>query len=256
MSAFEKTQMEKDIELLFLTAPAPGVHCARNAFRSIERAFAIAEVDSEMAAFRAITAEEEAASAVFHAIRRRNYIGSKKLNPRDHLQKNALYPFIEAMRRLFAELEAELEPNLQGFFDLSAKQLYLTFDPRKSFNPAETVARFVPPLHFSVSVEDGKLYDFSRQIKSLAADKGVDSIQKYLKRRANQRNRLLYASEKGIPGIADLERFLVGQRERVNRHLLAFLLIDPHPEKQNFVQQGLFAFLKMLDRLPEGIVFE
>jgi hypothetical protein len=41
----------------------------------------------------------------------------------------------------------------------------------------------------------------------------------------------------------------------VNSNLAIYLLIDPYPEQQLFAQQALLAFLKMLDRLPEGIVF-
>ena len=72
MAVFEKTEFEKQVEGLFLKTLAPGKNCARNAFRHIASAFDLAERAPEMAAFQAITAEEEAATAVFHAIRRWN----------------------------------------------------------------------------------------------------------------------------------------------------------------------------------------
>ena len=252
---FEKTQFEKDVELFFLTTPAPGVHCARSAVRHIERASGLAECYPEMAAFSAITAEEEAATAVFHAIRRRRYLGWEKLDPWDHVQKNALFPFIEAIRRFFAASEEELGLAPKLVFDIDGKKLFLTFNPKR-FNPAENVARVIPPLHFSISRHDKKLHDFSTQLASVAAEKGAPSIEKYIRDRANMRNRLLYASNKGIPSITNTAGFLLSQREHVNLHLVVYLLIDPYREKQDFVQQCVLAFLKMLNRLPTGLSFE
>jgi hypothetical protein len=45
-------------------APAPGRHPARNALFNIDRATQIFSVDAEMAVFRCINAEEEAARAM------------------------------------------------------------------------------------------------------------------------------------------------------------------------------------------------
>jgi hypothetical protein len=57
-------------------------------------------------------------------------------------------------------------------------------------------------------------------------------------------------SEGGIPKVASLNNFLPAQRDHVVTFLGIILLIDPHPEKQLFVQQAFFAFLKALDQLP------
>ena len=47
---------------------APGKHAARNAIRHLEQAFAVKDIDPEGAIFHAITAEEEVATAIFHAL--------------------------------------------------------------------------------------------------------------------------------------------------------------------------------------------
>ncbi len=62
-------------------------------------------VDLEMAAFRAITAEEEAASALFHSLKRRRYAGAARLSPRNHVHKNAVAPFCTAVSRVLAATE-------------------------------------------------------------------------------------------------------------------------------------------------------
>lgn len=71
-----------------------GRHSALNATDGLDKAWALRHIDKEMAVFRAITAEEEAASALFHALKRRGYPDSGKLNPRLHEHKAALTPYI------------------------------------------------------------------------------------------------------------------------------------------------------------------
>ena len=199
----------------------------------------------------AITAEEEAASAVFHAIRRHRYVGWSRLNPRDHRQKTALYPFFSAVKATLGKAEEQLD--LRTRLIVEAKRLQIIF--REKNIPADKEARFVPPLHFNITVGD-VLYDFTSELASVAVSKGAASIKKYVEERANKRNQILYASAAGIPWVKDLKGFLSAQRSHVRLHLAVYLLVDPYPEKQNFVQQGVIAFLKMLERLPSSIKFD
>src|SRR4051812_48496164 len=71
--------------------------CGLNAFIHLRKAWTIREVDSGMAGFRAITAEEEAASALLLALQQKQYPNSSRLNHRDHTQKTALTPFLNAV---------------------------------------------------------------------------------------------------------------------------------------------------------------
>ena len=70
------------------------LQCARHAFHHLERAGQIVDIDPEMAMFRAITAEEEAATAVFFSLRQRRYANSEKIQLWSHPYKAALYPFV------------------------------------------------------------------------------------------------------------------------------------------------------------------
>ena len=85
------------------TANLPGMWAAFNALRHLTRAWMIRELDPQMAVFRSITAEEESASAVFRAVKRLGYSGSRYLNPRNHVHKNALFPFCVAVYRTIAD---------------------------------------------------------------------------------------------------------------------------------------------------------
>jgi hypothetical protein len=67
-------------------------HSGRNAFAHLRMAWSIRRIDPAMAAFRAITAEEEAASALILSLKQKNYPNSSRLNHRDHIQKSALIP--------------------------------------------------------------------------------------------------------------------------------------------------------------------
>lgn len=235
--------------------PAPGKHCARSALRHLEKASLIAELDPEMAVFRGITAEEEAASAVFHAVRRHHYVGAAKLNPRDHLQKNALGPFCAAVAELFAVADRTLALRPQVFIEGEdeGRRLQIQFHTA-GIGIGDGLASPRPPLHFAVSEEPGALHDFGEQLQAIASAAGAHNILAHIRKRANARNEVLYASAAGIPSVT-LGNFLEQQRTKVKVILILYLLIDPYPEHQLFVSQALLAFLKMLEKLPTDIAF-
>ena len=234
-------------------SPAPGKYCAGNAVDHLRKAATIAELDPAMAVFRGITAEEEAATAVFHAVRRRRYVGAQHLKPRDHLQKNALLPFCHAVARLFAEATEKLslapQLTIDGEGDQRRLDVWLNGEGlglgKRRFAP-------VPPLHFSVSELPGPLLDFSEQMTAIATEAGSSTILSHLRQRANVRNQLLYASVEGMPAVS-LHNFLELQEGRVRTLIIIYLLIDPYAEHQLFVSQALLAFLKMLERLPTDL---
>lgn len=213
MEPFAKTEFEKCLEQLILETPAPGKHCARNAFRHLEKASQLADYDQEMAAFRAITAEEEAASAVFHALRRHKYDGWQKLNARDHRQKNGVIPFCLAIQKVLEECDKDWELEPQLTFDLDAKKIGVRFNPKKMLNTEHDTATFDPPLEFSLR-SNSVLHDFSKQLEYVAVKQQADSFAAHLRERANRRNSLLYASAQGVPTVR-LNKFLLRQRERV-----------------------------------------
>lgn len=62
-------------------------HCTRNAYVNLRKSWTLHPVDSEMYLFRAITAEEEAATALMLALKKQHYPNAEQLNPRNHTHK-------------------------------------------------------------------------------------------------------------------------------------------------------------------------
>jgi hypothetical protein len=254
MPLFVETEFDQHLVDMLLTTAAPGQYAARNAVRHLDKAGEIAEIDPTMAAFRAITAEEEAATAVFHALRRHGYAGSTILHRHNHLHKNALGPFCEATIEVFKLVndQFDLRPQLLIAEEDGTRRLKTQF--RIAVRElGERLASGALPLGFSLS-RNGQLHDFSDQIDNLATSRGAASIKAHLRQRANMRNELLYAGPSGLPTVR-LNNFLRTQRRAVKMLVILFLLIEPYAEQQLFVSQCLKAFLKMLDVLPDDLVF-
>jgi hypothetical protein len=216
-----------------------------------------------MALFRSITAEEESATAVFLTVKRLNYSGAELIKHRDHLHKNALFPFSKAVATLLSgvdtgPLQVEVFVNLDDPDRLIRLRFHLPI-------PGSTQRlTIVPkaPLHFQLGegpIDDGerRLVDFADQALALAENRGFKNATEYLRDRANLRNRLLYAGATGYPGLkGNIEQALAEARSRTFANLLTFLMIDQHPFKQHFVQQAIAAFLRLLKLVSPEVVFE
>lgn len=227
-------------------------HAARSAIRHLERASQLATSMPELAVFSAITAEEESATAIFHALKRRGYDGAQQLNVRNHRQKTALHPFLLAVEKLFAELESVHEPHLEFNSELSPDGTELLRIRHTVIGPDGNPlwAYTNPPLEFSVSVNN-VVHDFGAELAQLATENNAASAIRYVEKLANRRNLALYASPNGIPHMeGSVEPFLGYRKSVVFSHLMVVLLIEPHAQRQSFVQQSLTAFLKLLTKMP------
>lgn len=178
-------------------------HCARNAINHLEKAWVIRDIDIEMAVFRGITAEEEAASAVFHCLKNHRYSNAHKLEFKQHPYKLGLYPFLESIRISFAKFVESNNLPIERFFlghieksGRRALELILNM-------PALGVdARPQPPLHFSVTNADtGRPITFEADFMRLIEGQNYTNALKYITDRAIQRNKLLYAHNAGIPKV-------------------------------------------------------
>jgi len=231
---------------------------AFNAIRHLNRAWRLRKSDLQMAYFRSITAEEEAATAIFKSLKHLKYRGAEKICHRDHLHKNALFPFMIFVSRAFSKKRALLPP--------TKVILNHKVTPARMLIEIEVTHRdgtkgYVqpdPPLNFSIKGgprnSELKLIDFSDEMKEVAKEQNVKNIISHLKERANFRNRLLYASGDGCPDVdGDIEPLLVNFQENVFQMLKLYLLIDPYGQ-QLFVQQCLDSFLRMLGRFPNAEV--
>lgn len=248
--------VEPAIRTMVLRAASPGKHCARNALRHIDKACEIRAIDPDMAAFRSITGEEEAATAIFHALQHHSYVGADKLKPRNHLHKAAVVPFLQAAG---------------DFLSSSAERFGFVFqlrwheaDPKAKLqlllaplDPAHTRALLpTPPLHFQANMDDVP-YDFSAELQKVISLHKVETIEKHIRARAARRNHLLYATSQGIPNIvAPIDKPLATSRERILACLAVFLFIDQYPSEQLLAQQGLTAFLNLLPRLDPSLLDE
>jgi len=226
--------------------PRPGRSSAKSALRHLERAYKLSDEMPEIAIFLGITAEEEAATAVFHSLKRRKYEGARELNYRSHVHKAALLPFVLAIGK-----------RLDTFPQL--RQPIFLFDTKHSPDKQERLRlRFtidgpdgplwlypLPPLELSART-NGEALNFAPELAEIAKEKNAESILRHVEDLANRRNLVLYAGAKGMPVIDSAAKFLAYRRWVVFAHLVTYLLIDAYPEKQAFAQQALDALLTML----------
>ena len=218
--------------------------------RHLVRALELKERMPEVAVFLMITAEEEAATAVFAALRKRRYEGANRLKDTDHVFKAGLYPFIQLLGNSVAAIKYNIP-------------LELFFEPKEN-NPTDRVLKLRiplnvpahkrlcivpdPPLNLVSVGPDGNATDYFKAVREVASKEGIDSIHEQIRRWANRRNKLLYASDSGVPEVESVEKWLWPHFNGVFVNLAAYLLIEPHI-KQNFVQEALSAFLKVQSRL-------
>ena len=207
-----------------------------------------------MAVFRAITAEEEAASGVMRCVIEMQYPSCDALNPHDHAHKHAVFPYMQVLQLFFGQT---LKKHFESY-NLHIKEVdgarRLTIALNVSINGVQQLAYPVPPLNFGVSSTDTDgMPDYSIQINQLIAAKGKESVKAFLKSEANVRNEVLYAGPDGYPVIPTLdESFVLERRRRVLAMVNLYLLIYPYPEHQPFVTQALSSFVKMLKHLKRS----
>jgi hypothetical protein len=227
-------------------------HCFNSAIIHLRKAKDLLDIDHEMSAFRAITAEEEASSGLMYCLKEIGYDNADKLNPKDHSFKYAVIVFLDAVKRHFAYMQEQhgFEITLVLDEDSSPKRLRIKINNDAihhglSFYPE-------PPLHF-VSAIGATPRSFQAEVKNLETLLSTDNIVKYIKDVANFRNKILYASEKGYPRIVRPNyKLLEVKRSRVITLYMIYLLIWPYREKQLFVQQCIDSLLAMLNKIPFG----
>ncbi len=207
-----------------------------------------------MAIFRAITAEEEAASGIMRCLMEMEYPASEALNPHDHAHKHAVFPFMQVLGLFFGQTLSNhfTSYKLHIKEEDGAKRLMLALD--MIINGEARLAYPIPPLNFGVKNPDtDEAPDYSFQINQLVAAKGKDTVKAFLKKEANLRNEILYAGPDGYPVIPSLHvDFLTERRSRVLAMINLYLVLFPYPEHQPFVTQALASFIKMLQQLKRS----
>jgi len=241
------------IELISDNAKGRGRNCARNAIHHLEMAWTIKDIDPEMALFRSITAEEEAATAIFLILKEKGYENANKIKFKSHPYKQALNPFIQAISKFVADTS-----NLPAFpfgdnLHLSIKGEGNNRRLKLSFSFLDGLISAIPPLGFEVKLND-KPYYFDKELLEITTGESRKDIIKHIEKIANLRNELLYARPEGIPRFSgNIEKVLEKRQNVVIALLRMFSLIFPYEEKALFVQQALNAFLRMMGDIEQTI---
>nr|WP_314542749.1 hypothetical protein [uncultured Massilia sp.] len=224
----------------------------QSAFHHLERAVVLVEIDPAMAAFRALTAEEEAATSLMHLLKEKRYKNTDLLRPKDHVQKNAILPFLGVVGSSFASTLGTQFKDFKLIIEDEEDGQRLTIALSLPLNGEAIWAHPIPPLNFTVT-SGGKVLSYRSEIEKLVKRTGQKNIIEHLRAQANQRNLLLYAGPTGYPDKVRLpDGFFETHKRGVLVLLRAYLLIQPYKEQLTFVQDTLDAFLNMLGSLKEN----
>lgn len=206
-------------------------------------------IDRPMAVFRCYTGEEEAASGLMHCLKERGYANADRLKPRNHVHKNAVIPFLTILKKFFDESLGihGVEPEIQLREVDGRRQVFLAVPMTVNGQVTEFLPN--PPLNFSVS-NQARRVSYNRHIDDYVRSRGAKDTDDHLRDLANKRNLVLYAGPNGYPAEIEItEKFFPAYCARVLAIVRAYLLVQPHTERQSYVQDSLDAFLGMLGLL-------
>ncbi|CAK2424304.1 AbiV family abortive infection protein [Vibrio crassostreae] len=213
---------------------------AKSSIRYVERSFELAGTMPEVAAFLAITAEEEAATALFLALKSKGYLRSSELKMHDHKHKGGLYPFLTLLGVALelSEVPYQLVVDNNNGRDTLRTQMQI----------GDFVLQPDPPLN-QVNVDaSGDAKNYLHEVRAVASERGITSIFQYIKDIANKRNLLLYASATALPSVenvnAELQRHIGAT---ILIHII-YLLVIQH-SKQNLVEECVNVYLKIQHNL-------
>lgn len=221
---------------------------SENALDGFARAKVLLPIDREIASFRAITAAEEAASALIRSLQLREYPGAQLVDLRRHAHKAAVPFFLNAVR---LEIAGDREIALTVTLSASPPKLTVALPVGQFVDLPDDLANvhieLVDPLGMVGSrrgVAEGEYFDAA--VQRVAGSRKVDKL---IASEANARNRILYAHDGGLPcSQATLQS--IEQRERGAKLCLllaiAVMQVDHH---QGMALQGLAGFLKVIGRV-------
>lgn len=223
-------------------------HAGRNAFHHLRRAWALRTIDPEMAVFRAITAEEEAATSLILSVKNKNYPNANLLLHRDHTHKASIFPFLLAVNSIFVRLN--IPPPKIGLDEASnPPRLTVAISANALAGiPSDDGPQIVPvnPLDLVISDVHGVL-NFHEEMQGITKGANAKGILKSLRSEANLRNRLLYAGPSGFGRLAKWDDAIILQRlKRVTAILILTIAVEQTPEHQGLVVQAIDALTKLL----------
>jgi len=244
------SEVQAEIEKAILKLNGRIKSCGRSAYRHLRGAWKLHPIDSEMSLFRAITAEEEAATALILALKLRHYPGSDLLNHRDHLQKAAITPFLDAVNNLLAKFK--LPPATLRLHQTDTPRFAVSLDTRAYLRGEEPLfGEPDEPLNFVMrkgNDNEAPVHCFEDELQEIATGRGLEDIVDFVRKEANLRNRLLYAEDGGYPTVSFPDATLLERLRRVTRALGLTIALQS-PQQQLFAVQCLEAFLRALRKM-------
>lgn len=248
------TEWQLKLQAAILRLKGRPRHCATHAFKGLKRAWKIAEIDPEMAYFRAITAEEEAATALIFALKHRKYPGADKLDYSHHPHKAGITPFLRAIENTFSELKLP-PPQYRLVFNSEPPGIYIQFLSENLGLPPGYILEPDHPLNGFLGLEGDSQKSraiFTGALENYAKNKGKASVLRVIHEEANIRNKLLYAADNGIPHVQNVDSVLLAKSRPISIIISLTIAILQTREHQLLVLQALEAYLHIFNRAPEN----
>jgi len=244
------------VEAVEKIGPARVKHSGRSAFNHLRKSWILHPIDAEMSYFRALTAEEEASSALILALKQQRYPGAERLDAQNHVHKASVWVILRAIVQGYVDkkLPGPKISVMKGDrprirIDVDIGPMIGSDDPCWVHSP--------DPFHMVLhSDEQGpfELHRWTRELDAIAGP-GVSAID-YIREVANNRNRVLYASDKGVPASVFSDGLILDRLERVKWIMIATVGIVQTKTLQLFVIQALEALLIAIRRFEgEGYSF-
>ncbi|WP_269715651.1 hypothetical protein [Caulobacter sp. NIBR2454] len=222
-----------------------------NSLRHFDLAMPLLPIDREMASFRAITGEEEAAAALIKALQFRSYPHADRLSVKDHTHKAAVLACALAVK---ANMATGLK-NLRVMFDLKDPRIDVGI-PVSDFGVTsphmkDVVLQPVEPLDIVRAAppgEDGTV--LSRDFKKLAEGAKFAQIREMLRVHSNARNKLLYASNKSLPRSRATAQSISARRSNAMLLISIAIVALQTDRHQALLCEAIDGLLEVVRRLP------
>jgi hypothetical protein len=209
-----------------------------------------------MSLFRAITAEEEAATSLILALKARQYPNATTLDQHNHVHKSAVTPYLHAVNNLIAATNC---PKTTLIIHTSGEpQIHIKLEVTNLLSANEPIfAHPDQPLNFSMTEqEQGEIpttASVTTQLGEIAKGAKMHSIRHFVKHAANIRNQIIYSSDEGIPSVKIEDEAILTRLSRVTTIHVLTIMIMQTTDHQLFAQQCLDGFIKMLSSIKSRL---
>lgn len=253
------TDLQADIERLVEKLKGHPRNCGRHAFEHLRKAWRLYNIDAEMSLFRALTAEEEAATALILALKAKQYPGANRLDHRNHHHKVGAAPFLYAVGKVLGAMEyaqPQIHLSLAGN-DRDQPRLDVSFNAMGMGVGRDPEQRMEIDEPFNFVAREGlhggpaEVMTFARELEALASERGAAELLDFVREEANLRNRLLYAQPGGLPKVTFPKDQILKKLNRVCAVMQVVIGILQTPKHQLFAVQCVEAYLAALHKMPD-----